>query len=188
MIILRTIRKIVTQAIRLHMQGVHTSGPAQIVSYDNETLCSIQLCVRPLLLDDVEGDGADMPVIEDIPVVIPGTANVLLSLPLAVGDYGMYVAAEDDISQWISEGGTVSPNSVHKFDLSDGFFVPGVYPLKNKISGAVAADRISIRTASGNTEISVLTGETLIIKNASGKIEMLSSGQVNINDSMTVDP
>jgi hypothetical protein len=50
-----------------------------------------------------------------------------------------------------------------------------------KIDGGIKTDRISLRTRTGDTEISVLHDETVMVQNTSGSVEITAAGDVKIN-------
>ena len=188
MMLARMIRKVCASVVSNYLRRMHTVKPAQIVTYNAETnLCSLQPCVEGFRIDNLDTGSEALPVIEDIPVLQFGSANVCQTSPVTEGDYGIYIVAEDDITPWIANGGIVQPVSIDRFNLSDGFFIPGLFPLSDSFSTAIATDRISLRTKTGDTEISVLDDETILIKNGSGEFEMDSGGTVTINGNFTVD-
>lgn len=166
----RAIRKLVNAIVSRRFSMVHTTIPAQVVSYDADTnTCSIQPCVRVLRMDDTDTGDSQLPTLDDIPVQFAGSGDVFLTCPVHEGSYGVYHVAEDDINAWLAEGGIVSPQSVDRFNLDTGFFVPSAPWMFDSSFGAIATDRFSIRTRTGTTEISVLENGDVEI-NASGEI------------------
>lgn len=169
----RAIKKFVNTMIDWRFERVHTHIPAVVVSYDVEmNTCSIQPCVKIFNSDDVDTGQLDLPQLDDIPVQFAGAGSVVLTSPVKAGTYGVYHVAEDDINQWIAQGGIVSPISTDRFNLDTGFFEPGIYPFDSSFSSNVLTDRISLRTKDGNTEISVLEN---------GNIEINTTGTLQIN-------
>jgi hypothetical protein len=110
----------------------------------------------------------EMPVLEDIPVQQFGSGKLLLSVPPAVDSYGTLFFSDRDLEAWLMAGGIVDPANMRKWDLSDAIFIPGLYPFvidgdNGQIEEPIKTDRISMRTRSGLTEISVLSDESITI-------------------------
>jgi hypothetical protein len=185
--LIRKIQKLIRRHVDFALSHVHTHIPAQVISYDSgDNTVSVQPCIKVLRTTDPDNDTIELPVIEDVPVSLLGSGKCLLTVAPQAGSYGVLHVAERSLERWILEGGVVEPGSVRKFDISDCFFVPGIYPTvtdgdNGKLQSAVATDRIEIRTRSGDTTVSVLDDETVEIKNASATIAIDSSGNVNID-------
>jgi hypothetical protein len=171
--IVRYIKRQIASMIGARLADVHTHIPAQVVSFDPDTCtASIQPCIKIFRTDDIETGESDLPQLDDIPVCFAGSGNVFLTCPVAVGSYGIYHVAEEDINQWLSQGGIVSPTSVDRFNLDTGTFEPVAPWMFDESFGAIATDRISIRTRDGNTEVSVLEN---------GDVEINASGDIRLN-------
>lgn len=181
---IRDIKALIKSLIESRLSRVHTTIPAQVVSYDATTnTCSIQPCVKIFRSDDIESGNIELPQLDDIPVQFAGSGNVFLTCPVQADSYGMYHVAEEDINQWLSSGGIVSPSSVDRFNLDTGFFVPTAPWIFDSSFGAVAADRFSIRTRDGNTEVSVLDDGTVLINSPSGDTINITGGNVVVHGS-----
>jgi hypothetical protein len=109
------------------MDGVHTSVPAVIESY-NHVLQSakVQPVVRRKFPD---GTLVSYPVVGDVPVLFPQGAGGSITFPLAPGDFVWLVVAETSIDEWLALGisGT-DPSSVRSHNLSDALAIPGPRP------------------------------------------------------------
>ena len=189
----RSIEKIVKRIIGRFISDVHTHMPCQVVSYDAAlNTVSLQPCIKRIRLDDPDNRTVNLPVIEDVPVQQFGSGKLLVSVAPQVGSYGLLHVSERSLNVWLSKGGIEAPDTIHKFDINDGFFMPGIYPLvtdgdNGKLQGSIVTDRVSLRTRTGDTEISVVDDETIQISNASGEITIDVAGQVSINGNLTVD-
>jgi hypothetical protein len=190
----RLVVQVIKREIKKAFADLHTTMPAQVTGYDASTnTCSVRPCIKRIRTNDPENNSVEIGELKDVPVKLMGSGKLLLSIVPQVGSYGMLTCSERSIAEWMNSGGIVDPKTVRKFSLSDAIFDPGLYPLvddgnNGKLAVPPATDRISLRTRTGNTEISVLDDETVVIKNATGSFEMKSSGQVDINGNFTVDP
>ena len=173
---------------------MRTNTVCQVVSYDaNTNLVNLQPCIMGVRTDDTDSPNKQLPPINDIPVFQFGSSKLWATVAPTAGAYGLYVVSDRNVANWILQGGIVPPVGREWFDLSNGFFLPGLLPTivdgdNGKLPAAVSTDRISFRTRTGNTEISVKDDETININNASGTITMTFAGQVDINGNFTVDP
>jgi hypothetical protein len=115
-----------------------------------------------------------------------GSGKCVFTVAPQEGSYGALHVTQRSIANWIINGGIVEPGSIRKFDISDSFFVPGMYPTvvdgdNGKLQSPVNTDRIELRTRTGDTSISVIDDETVEIKNASATISIDSSGNVQVD-------
>lgn len=161
------VRRIVRPIIA---EEIHTQIPARVVSYNGTAnTCSIQPCIMQIRTEDPNNlETIELPQIDDVPVKMQGSGKLLLSVAPQVDSYGAFYVSEHDLELWISNGGITNPGTSRKFDYSDGWFDPGLYPLKadgdnGLISPAINTDRIGLRTRLGTTEISVLDDGTVEI-------------------------
>ena len=122
--------KLVRSLVDEKFADVHTHLPAQVVSYDAATnLVSIQPCIDRFRIDDPNNiTSVHLPQIDDVPVHHYGSGKCLVTVAPQVDSYGTYHVCERSITKWISQGGIATPDTSRKFDISDGFFVPGIYP------------------------------------------------------------
>eukprot|EP00487_Bulimina_marginata_P009668 TRINITY_DN4140_c0_g1_i1.p1 TRINITY_DN4140_c0_g1~~TRINITY_DN4140_c0_g1_i1.p1 ORF type:complete len:102 (+),score=0.02 TRINITY_DN4140_c0_g1_i1:194-499(+) len=68
-----------------------------------EVISRKEVTVRPMIkLVDKSGNIIDRAVIEGVPVYSSGAGNMLISVPLAVGDLGWLHASDRDISYFYS--------------------------------------------------------------------------------------
>jgi hypothetical protein len=116
----RELKALVKSLISDRMQIVHTHIPCTVVSYDPDlNTCSIQPCIRIFRPDDVDSGTFDLPQLDDIPVVFPGSGGLFFSVPITEGSFGEYHVAEDDINDWLNAGGTVDPSSVDRLPRTE---------------------------------------------------------------------
>jgi hypothetical protein len=198
----RELNKFVKKIVRAILaEEVHTHLPAQVVSYDGTTnTCSIQPCVMRMRSEDPNNlTTIELPQVDDVPVKQFGSGKLLFSVPPQVDSYGVFHVSERDLEVWLTKGGVVDPGSSRKFDLSDGWFDPGAYPLiadgdNGLISPAINTDRIEMRTrlgtsyvyvkddgkieltTLGDAKVTLDTDGTMTVKNSSGSMVVDSNG------------
>lgn len=167
---IKKIIRLVRGVVHEELAQVHTHLPAQVVSYDATlNLVKIQPCINRFRVDDPSHRvDIQLPQIDDVPVHHFGSGKVLMSCAPVAGSYGTYHVSERSIAKWLNEGGINTPDQFRKFDISDGFFVPGLYTLKDDgdnglIATGVNTDRIELRTRSGKSFVAVKNDDSVII-------------------------
>ena len=173
---LREIKLLASRIAKAEASRVRTCTVGQITEYDaTRNAVKIRLCVKSMRTEDPENlTTVEMPVLEDIPVQQFGSGKLLLSVPPSVNSYGTLFFSDRDLEAWLTTGGIVDPSNMRKWDLSDAIFAPGLYPFvvdgdNGQIEEAIKTDRISMRTRSGLTEISVLADESIAVNVNDGK-------------------
>jgi hypothetical protein len=183
----RELNKFVKKMVRsILAEEVHTHLPAQVVSYDGTI---------------------ELPQIDDVPVKQFGSGKLLFSVAPQVDSYGVFHVSERNLEVWLTKGGVVDPGSSRKFNLSDGWFDPGAYPLiadgdNGLISPAINTDRIEMRTRAGTSYIyvkddgtvelksnndgtvTIATNGTITGTNSGGSFELKTSGVLEVNSSV----
>lgn len=186
---IREIKALVRRIVDLAVSRIRTHIPVQVVSYDAaENTVSVQPVVKVIRTEDPASTGpALLPILEDVPVRQLGSGKLLFSVAPVEGSYGVLHISDREIHAWLSAGGTVAPASARKFDMSDAVFEPGLYPYvvdgdNGKIDGGIQTDRISMRTRSGLTEISVLDDESVFINMNDGEavLTLAADGTIDI--------
>lgn len=191
---LNQIKNLIRRMIGAELAVVRTHFPAVVVSYDELTnTASVQPCVKLMRVLDASQENVDMPQLDDVPVYQLGSGKCLLTVAPQAGTYGFVHVCDRELETWMDTGGIIAPSSSRRFDISDCVFYPGLYPMvvdgdNGKIASGIETDRITMRTRSQETWVSVLDDETVEIGNVSGTITVDKSGQVNISGILTVDP
>jgi len=117
---------ILRQAISAQLINVHTSFPATILSYDyTKQKANLQPSLKRKYKN---GEIISLPVLTNVPVVFPRTANFSIHFPLNEGDRVLVFCCERSLDQWLSNGNNEAPLDSRKFSLSDAMAIPGLYP------------------------------------------------------------
>jgi len=180
------IKQLVKRLFKAELANIHTHLPAQVVSYDGTTnLAVVQPCIMQIRSEDPNNlTTVQLPMIEDVPVQQVGSGLVLFTCAPVVGSYGTLHVCERSLEAWITKGGIAPPTSARKFDISDGFFEPGVYPI-GTLPVPINTDRIELRTLTGTTFIAVLdTGAIEIEAMEIGKINMAITGDITVENAL----
>lgn len=110
------------------LAALHVCLPGKVERYDPS---SQKADVKPMLKKRLlDGTVEELPIIPNVPVVWPRTADFAMAAPISRGDQVLLLFAERSLDEWLSEGGTPAPADRRKFDLSDAVAIPGLYSFK----------------------------------------------------------
>ena len=132
------------QALDVRLGAVRVSMPGRIESFDAAT----QLArVTPLLKEEYENDeGAAvieaLPVINNVPVFIPGGGTFVDTFPIVAGDECLLIFSDRSLDVWKERGGVVDPVSADRHTLTDAIALVGVRSKPNKATEYDAARRV----------------------------------------------
>lgn len=122
-----SLSEVIRLGIQRELANLHTALPGMVEAYDPETRLAR---VKPLLrrLYAGEDQAVDLPVISNVPVLHPRTANAQVSLPISAGDCVLLIFCERSIDRWLEIGGTVDPEDPAMHALNDAVAIPGLFP------------------------------------------------------------
>lgn len=155
------------------MAETHTAIPARILAFDG---AAKTVRAQPVLkrLYEYKTKAENLPVIEDIPVIFPGSGDFWLTFEPAIGSYALLIVAERSLEVWLDQGGIVDPAQERKFDLSDAIAICGILPSPDAIQ-LVPVSGMSIRNKAGTnrfklteTSIEMVFGGFGIVIDATG--------------------
>ena len=147
---------------------LHTSMPAEIVSYDHAKNLAV---VQPLLKRKYknEAEAVLLPNISNVPVAFPRMGPAHLRLPIKPGQTGQLVFNERSIDGWLVSGGQIDPQDPRKHSLSDAVFYPGLVPNNDAMKSSAAQDSIELKL--NNAYLEILNGNKFKLTN--GTLELL---------------
>lgn len=211
-----TSRQVLIMARKLFeslVPSIRTHLPVVITGYDGSTnTAKVQPVNKTMRVEDPDNmTSVDGPELEDVPVIQFGSGKLMLTCAPQADSYGVVHVSDREIETFLANGGINSINSLRTHDISDALLSSGVYTLKEDgdnglIMEPIKTDRISMRTRSGLTEISVLDDESIEINvndgkanlvvdldgnvtlTADGACDITSGGTCTINGNFTVDP
>jgi hypothetical protein len=160
-------------------QKIWTALPGIVESFDSEKLTAVvQPSIQAQLLDPDSGDWSNktLPLCLDCPVKFLWGAIGGFTVPLRKGDEGLLVFASRCIDSWWQSGGVQTQAEFRMHDLSDGFFLPGVFS-QPKIIPSFNNDFPEMRNADGTIKFT----QTATGFRVTGTLEI--TGDINISGS-----
>lgn len=162
-------------ALQAALQGwqadMWTALPGILQSFDAAKMtASVQPAIQGRKrAQDGTTSNISLPVLTDCPVIFPAGGGYALTFPLGSGDEGLLVFGSRCIDAWWSQGGVQPQAEMRMHDLSDGFFIPGVFSQPRKLSN-VSTSAAVLRTSDGTLSVSVDKASGIVTAKAPTKI------------------
>lgn len=150
----------------------HYHIPAVVTAYDYGTVT-----VQPSVMHkDDAGTLTKLPLIYDVPVVLPRATNGNITFPPAAGDCGLLIFTDHSLEVWKKTGLVkgIDPADTRKSDLTDAVYLPGLY--QHGKGFAIANDAMVIQSG---LPIKV-NGNKIAIGNSSAELLQI------VNDLMSI--
>lgn len=103
--------------------------PGIIQAFDLKTqTVTVQLALREELTNlDGTKKWVNLPLLLDVPIVIPHAGGYMLTMPISIGDECLVIFGDMCIDSWWSYGNIQNQIEKRRHDLSDGFAILGIY-------------------------------------------------------------
>lgn len=140
--------------------------PGIIQSFDaNNQTCTVQPAIREKVINsDYSTSWKELPLLLDVPIVIPRAGNFVLTLPIKEGDECLVIFSDMCIDGWFSLGKIQNQLEKRRHDLSDGFAILGPWSQPNKIAN-YSNNSAQLRNLNGNQYIEIKDTEINIVGN-----------------------
>ena len=158
------------EAMRAMSVGLRVSLPACVTGVGGTQKVDVQPTIQARYSTGPEA--VSLPVIKDVPVLLPMGQNYYLKVPIAVGDAGLLIFSDRSLDTWSqSDGRTPSdPQDARTHDISDAVFAPGLPPF----AGQVSDDTSDMVLRSGNMSMRLQqNGRVRLGSTASGGQELI---------------
>jgi hypothetical protein len=158
-----------------NLQSVlRVAAPGIIQSFDYTTqTATVQLALRERIRkEDLSTEWVNLPLLLDVPIVLPRAGNFVLTMPIQKGDECLVIFADMCIDAWFSNGGVQNQIEKRRHDLSDAFAILGAWSQPNKIQN-YSSSSAQLRTLDGSTYIDLKPGQINMVATnvmANGKV------------------
>ena len=137
--------------------GVRVAMPGIINSWDKAAqTAKVQLAIREKVLKNGAEKDTEIPLLVDVPVVMPRAGDFMLAFAPKHGDEVLVIFADLCIDAWWQSGGVQNQDEVRRHDFSDAFAVFGTWSQKRKPS--LPDNGVRLQTDGGGTYVSVTSG------------------------------
>lgn len=115
--------------------NLRVASPGIIESFDPATqTVSVKLAIRERVGNETGVvQDLQLPLLVDVPIVIPRAGGFCLTLPIKTGDECLVIFSDTCIDAWFSNGGVQAQLENRRHDLSDGFAILGTWSQPNKV-------------------------------------------------------
>lgn len=159
-----SLNEAIRSAVDAMLSDIHTCLPGRVERFDWATRkASIKPLIQRAYLD---GTPRPLPVIPGVPVMFPWGGDGSLTYPIDKGHTGLLLFSERSADTWLMKGGDAAPGAPRKFDLTDGFFLPGLAPFS---AAGPAEDGASLLLKFGVAKLR-LNGGKIALGNASAEL------------------
>lgn len=128
---------VVASAMDVALQGVWTSLPGIVDSYDAAfSRANIRVAIKSQsIAEDGDSQVEEVAVLTAVPVMQPGGSGFRSYCPLQQGDTVMLMMSSRSMDQFLAKGGIVDPTFTHHHHISDAVAFSGLrdfaHPLKS---------------------------------------------------------
>lgn len=183
------IREIIDRA----MSRLNTCMPGVILSFNSSTqLCTVQPSIQLKVLKDAKVSYIDLPVIINVPIVIPfaSTSGYALTLPLQAGDSCLILFSQRAIDHWLANDGVQPPEpgiSSRHHHLTDALVFPAPISKPNVLANwnnegiEIRNTDRSIRIHVGVDSVELVAGTTQIIIDSNGESTLTTGTSLTID-------
>ena len=146
--------------------SIRVAIPGIIQSFDAITqTCIIQPCIREKVTNsDYSTVWTKLPLLLDVPIVIPKAGNFVLTMPIVKGDECLIIFSDMCIDGWFSLGNIQNQLEKRRHDLSDCFAILGISSQQNVISN-YSVDSAQLRNLDGTQYIELKDNEINLVGN-----------------------
>ena len=141
--------------------GLRVAMPGIVKEWDpDQQTVTVQLAIRERVSMNGTETEVEIPLLVDVPVVMPRAGGYSLVFAPVKGDECLVVFADACIDSWWQNGGVQSQADSRRHDLSDGFAILGCWSQKNKPK--IPASGVRLQNDAGTAGVSI-SGNTVNI-------------------------
>lgn len=138
--------------------------PGIIQSFDPQTQT---VTVKPALREnitkeDFSKEWQDVPLLLDVPIVIPRSGGYSLTMPIKAGEECLVVFLDSCMDAWFSFGGIQNQIEKRRHDLSDAVAIIGLYSQPHVITN-YSTDSCQLRNDEGTAYIQLKDNDINIV-------------------------
>jgi Phage protein Gp138 N-terminal domain len=148
--------------------------PGIIQSWDSiKQVASVQVAIREIQRTGSGPQNVEIEPINNVPICGFRAGGFSLLLPIEAGDECLLIFSDMSFDFWWTRGGIQNQTEMRRHDLTDCFFIPGIWSQPNVVSD-YPTDGAQLRSDDGNSIVEVtdsqisITAKTVVIQSTSG--------------------
>jgi hypothetical protein len=144
--------------------GLRVSIPGIVHTFDSDTqTVTVQPVIRERIMgDNLEPEWIEIPLLLDVPVVLPRAGGYTMTMPIQTGDECLILFADMCIDAWFSNGDIQNQIEKRRHDLSDAFAIMGVWSQPRTLTN-YSTTAVQLRADDGSAYIGLSSGEINIV-------------------------
>ena len=172
------------EILRQELCDLRVACPGIIQSFDATTqTATVQLALREPVVQPPSSPGTPVtithetvPIIPDVPVVLPRAGGYALTLPITEGDECLVIFGDACIDSWWQAGGVQNLLTGRRHSLSDAIAVVGLWN-QTRVLNNYSSTTAQLRTDDGDAYIELASGHV---------VNIVAPGGLNINGDVVV--
>jgi hypothetical protein len=172
---------------------LRVSLPGIIEDFDaSKQTATVRLAIREKVNIDFQPVDVEIPLLLDVPIVVPRAGGYIITLPVKKGDECLVLFSDMCINSWFTSGGVQNQERRRRHDLSDSFAILGPWSQPRVLDG-YSQSGIQIRSEDGETFLEVIKGQVHVSKNltvgngATGSFTSSDGKTVTVQDGIVVN-
>ncbi len=144
--------------------NLRVATPGIIQSFDPvEQVVTVQPAIRERVRDQYGNlSWVDLPLIPDVPIVMPRAGGFTLTLPVHAGDECLVIFGDMCMDSWWASGGVQNQAERRRHDLSDAFAILGTWSQPRVLTG-YSTSSVQLRTDDGTAYIELKPGQINLV-------------------------
>jgi len=169
---------VIRRTIDNTLNNLHTIHPCQVAVVRSNGTVDVNLMIYRVLEND---EALPIATLTQLPVLFQGNNTYAMSFPVSVGDEGIVLFAERDISKYLEQGKGDKPVALRSFALSDAMYLPTPISKPNRVQS-----RNDVLLMSNNTtEIEIADGVIRLNGNVEINGDVLANGNLDSTGEVT---
>lgn len=149
-----TLEAVLKQAIDSFLVQLNTSIPAKVTKVGVDGTVTVTPVIQKVR---VNGTTYTMPSIVGVPILYANSAGYSVTFPLTVGDEGILIVQQRDISKFMTLSAISPPIVLRQHDLADSVFLPTA--ISNKERPTIQnSDGLELIDKAGGAKIQLVGG------------------------------
>lgn len=135
----------IKRSFNYYFKRINTNILVEVVGIEGNRVQLQPLINGKRQLDTGEVVNYKQPIILDVPVLTLQAGGFSVRMPISVGDQGLAIISQRDISEWKKSEKISNQGSLRRFDLNDSFYLGAIMPK----SESLATDGVYIYNDAG---------------------------------------
>jgi hypothetical protein len=180
-------------ALASHGKALRVALPGIVTAFDaTQQTVTVQPAISEVNSVGGVPTTQPLPLLVNVPVVLPRAGGYTLTLPIAVGDEVLVIFGDSCMDAWHQLGGEQNQFERRRHSLADGFAIPGPWS-QPRVLASYSAGSAQLRNDAGTVVVDIaasqitLTAPTVQVNASSAAnvtaptVNVTASSQVNIS-------